>query len=235
MFGIWRRKKPDVIKWWYVPAPLGFQTSTSEFYDAIEAELEARELTGMEVKRITYREGGLLSAKREYLRMQRERLVFDVCSTSFGAYWFFSYRMSEIPFTLRVWELLVILLFAGCLFLFYVTLFGLVLGVILLLSSFLALLLVMRNSVAFGLEDLDSALLQFPVVGSIYEIFFRKNTYYRDDTRMMYLEIVDEIIREKIDEVRRANGLELLEFREATPPSHPSILQMVGDLLRLGR
>ena len=96
MFGIWKSKKTEVLKHWYV-LHLDFDTITSEFYQAIEYDLKARELTGLEISRIEYAEGGLLSAKREYLRMRRERLVFDVCAAPFGTSWFFSCRFAEIP------------------------------------------------------------------------------------------------------------------------------------------
>ena len=32
------------------------------------------------VSRIDHREGGILSAKREYLRVRRKELIFDICA-----------------------------------------------------------------------------------------------------------------------------------------------------------
>lgn len=234
MFGIWKKKKPEVLKHWYSVLPK-FETSTADFYAAIQQELETQRLPGLFLERIDYAEGGVLSSKREYLRMRRERLVFDVCSAPFGTNWFFSCRFSEIPFTFRVWELLVILLVLTLVEVFYVSLFGLTLGSVLFSSSLLGLALLMRNLVAMGLADLDSALLQMPVVGAIYECFFRKESYYREDTRLAYIEIVDKLVRDKIGEVTGANGVQMVEYKDATPPSHPAVLSMVGDLLRLSR
>ena len=40
-------------------------------------------------REIEFAEGGILSGKRQYLRLRRERLVFDICSAPFGTSWFF--------------------------------------------------------------------------------------------------------------------------------------------------
>jgi hypothetical protein len=234
MFGIWKRKKTEVLKHWYV-LHLDFATVTSEFYQAIEHDLQTRELTGLEISRIEYAEGGLLSAKREYLRMRRERLVFDVCAAPFGTSWFFSCRFAEIPVVIRLWEVLVVLLTLVGVVWFYASLFGWMLGPILFAASLLSLLLMMRNTVALGMQDLDAALLQIPVVGAFYERLLRKDTYYREDTRLAYVDIVDKIVRARIDEVSAAGGMKLLEYKDATPPSHPAVMAMIGDLLKRGR
>ena len=234
MFGIWKSKKTEVLKHWYV-LHLDFDTITSEFYQAIEYDLKARELTGLEISRIEYAEGGLLSAKREYLRMRRERLVFDVCAAPFGTSWFFSCRFAEIPVVIHLWEILVLLLMLAGVVLFYASLFGWMLGPILFAASLLSLLLMMRNTTALGMQDLDAALLQIPVVGAFYERFLRKETYYREDTRLAYIDIVDKIVRLRIDEVSAAGHVKLVEYRDATPPSHPAVMSMIGDLLRIGR
>jgi hypothetical protein len=51
----------------------------------------------MKQSRITWKEGGLLSAKREYLRVRRKEFVFDVCAAPFGKGFFFSWWLGEIP------------------------------------------------------------------------------------------------------------------------------------------
>ena len=45
------------------------------------------------------------------------------------------------------------------------------------------------------LLDLDTRkLMKIPVVGPIYENWFRKETYYRQDTRLVYLKLLPELI-----------------------------------------
>ena len=82
----------------------------------------------------------------------------------------------------------------------------------------------MRNAVQLGLKDLDASLLKTPIIGPIYEIFFRKETYYREDTRLMYLSTVDYITKALVDEVTAAKGIKLVKRYE-----RKSIL---GDLYR---
>src|SRR5258708_1720056 len=103
MFGLWKRKKTEVLKYTYVLFD-NFDTPVSEFYQAIEHDLKTRELSGLEISRIEYAEGGMLSAKRQYLRLRRERFVFDVCAAPFGTTWFFSYRFALIPASFGIWD-----------------------------------------------------------------------------------------------------------------------------------
>lgn len=235
MFGIWKRKEPEVLDHQFFPV-MDFETSADEYYDAIEQELAVRQLTGLDISRVEFAEGGVLSARRVYLRMRRERLLFDVCAAPFGTTYFFSYRFSQIPLQLMLWEIIVMLLVLAAVVWFYVSLFGLMLGPVLFGASFLSMLLLMRNTVRLGFQDLDAALLQIPIVGAFYEIFLRKNdTYYRQDTRLAYTSIVKSVIVAQTEEAAKAKGVDLVQFQDATPPSHPGILSMIADLLRMGR
>src|SRR5690242_20150917 len=108
MFGF-SRKKGEVISHWYSLIP-SFNTSTKEFYDAVEKELKERQLPGLDLFHVEFAEGGVLSAKREYLRMTRERLIFDVCAAPFGTGYFFSCRFAEIPAVIQPWQLIVLFL-----------------------------------------------------------------------------------------------------------------------------
>src|SRR5208282_564418 len=49
--------------------------SSQEFYARVEKALAARQIPDASVTRVDWKEGGPLSAKREYLRVQRERFV----------------------------------------------------------------------------------------------------------------------------------------------------------------
>src|SRR4051794_37547329 len=139
MFGIWRRKKLEVHQHWYVPL-LDFRISTQEFYSAIEKELDERKVPDLEVARVEFAEGGLLSAQRQYLRLRRERLVFDICSAPFGSSWFFSLRGAVIPRTLRLWEFILASLGVLGLFGLYWRTFGLFGGAIAIIASLLSVI-----------------------------------------------------------------------------------------------
>jgi hypothetical protein len=216
MFGFFRPKKADVLNHWYALVP-GFKTPTAEFYACIEAELKAREVPGLEMSRVEFAEGGLLSAKRIYLRMTRERLVFDVCSSPFGTAHFFSCRFAEIPAVIKLWQLAVTLIgifvFIGLLW----RVCGFILGTLAIIVAFILGIYFLRNAVAMGLHDVDAMLIKSPVVGPIYERFFRKETYYREDTRLMYHDTVNEIVKAKVEEVTGAKGIKLVRFNEYDP------------------
>jgi len=216
MLGFFRPKKAEVINHWYSLVP-GFKTPTAEFYQSVETELKAREVPGLQMSRVEFAEGGLLSDKRQYLRMTRERLVFDVCSAPFGTSHFFSCRFAEIPAVIRLWQLavtlIVVFVFIGLLW----KILGFILGTLAIIVSFVFGIYFLRNAVAMGLHDVDAMLIKSPVVGPIYERLFRKETYYREDTRLMYHDTVNEIVKAKVEEVTGAKGIKLVRFNEFDP------------------
>lgn len=215
LFGF-RRKKADVLSHWFTVLD-GFTHSTDEFYAEIEKELAARKVPGLTITRVDFAEGGALSDKRTYLRMIRERLVFDVCAAPFGRAYFFSVRFAEIPAVIKPWQVV------ACLFAFFLIaslalkVFGFWPGTFTLAGCFVALVYVLRNAIALGLEDLDAALIKSPVLGPIYETFLRKETYYRHDTRLLYQEIVSEVVKKKVEEVTAAKGVKLVKAHEHSP------------------
>lgn len=73
----------------------GLQASPKEFYGAVERAIEKRQVPDVKRSRVDWREGGLLSAKREYLRVQRHEYVFDVCGAPFGNGFFISWWLGE--------------------------------------------------------------------------------------------------------------------------------------------
>ena len=216
MFDFFKSKKADVIDHWYSLVP-GFNTSTKDFYSAVEKELKDREVPGLEIFYVDFAEGGLLSAKREYLRMTRERLVFDICAAPFGTAYFFSCRFAEIPAVIQLWQLLVVLIgalmIAGLIF----KVAGIILGIGILIVGFIAAIYLLRNAVSLGLKDLDATLIKSPVVGPIYENWFRKETYYRQDTRLMYCDTVNAVVKAKVEETTGAKGIKLVRYMENCP------------------
>jgi len=216
MFGLFGKKQQDAIDHWYALIP-GFNTSAKDFYAAIEKELKDRQVPGLDIAYVDFAEGGVLSQKREYLRMTRERLVFDICAAPFGTSYFFSCRFAEIPAIIQLWQLLVV--FAGG-FLTVVLAFrflGLFLGFAALVAGFVFLIYLLRNAVAMGLKDLDATLIKSPIVGPIYENWFRKETYYRQDTRLMYCDTVNAVVKAKVEETTGAKGIKLVRYMENCP------------------
>jgi len=222
MFGFFK-SKADVIDHWYALVP-GFNSSAKEFYEAVEKEVKEREVPGLEVFHVDFAEGGIASNKREYLRMTRERLVFDVCAAPFGKAYFFSCRFAEIPAVVKFGEFLVLLVavctagFVGLeIFERILGFEGLIIYPFVLLAALVGAIYLMRNALALGLKDLDASLIKTPIIGPIYEAWFRRETYYRQDTRLMYCDTVNAVVKAKVEEVTGAKGIKLVKFNEYSP------------------
>lgn len=88
----------EVISHWHQSVD-GLSTSTLEYYDAIEKALRDKDVAGLQIERAFASESGLLSAKREYLRIRYGRLMFDICGAPCGRDFFFSWWLlvSEHP------------------------------------------------------------------------------------------------------------------------------------------
>ncbi len=76
---------------------------------------------------------------------------------------------------------------------------------------------ILRNAVSMGLADLDAWLIKQPGIGAIYEIFFRKDTYYRQDTRIMYLDTVPVVVKRIYEDLTAAQGVKLGPQPERAP------------------
>jgi hypothetical protein len=222
MFGFFK-KKADVLDHW-IAFVEGFELVPSEFYVAIEKQITELDLPGLQISRIDFTEGAILSAKRVYLRILRERLVFDVCAAPFGRTFFFSCRSAEIPAVVHLAYIIGLICLFGFLVLLSFFAFGKIFGVLAvvvwpaawIVFPILAIY-VMRNPVAIGLKDLDNTLMQIPLLGPVYEAWIRKETYFRHDTRLMYLEIVSRVVKNLAEDAVAQKGLKLLRQYEQKP------------------
>ena len=87
------------------------QESPQKFYNSLVSAISQRKLPDIDISRIDYREGGVFSAKRLYLRVQRKEHIFDICAAPFGSGFFFSWWRSE-KISL-FWDLVMIIPFLG--------------------------------------------------------------------------------------------------------------------------
>ena len=72
-----------------------FQFLTNDFYTKVEEGIEKREVPNVSVSRINLNQGGMLSAKREYLRVKWGSYTFDICAAPFGTGFFVSWWFGE--------------------------------------------------------------------------------------------------------------------------------------------
>lgn len=211
-----KSKKDEVLNHWIAFAD-NFQLSVQEFYQALEKELQARKIPGLEISKVEYAEGGLLSHRRIYFRLIRERLAFDTCAAPFGTGFFFSCRTVHSPVVVQLWHILAVLGFLMGLYLLLAHYLGMIFAAIAVAGFILAVAQVFRNTLAMKIADLDAALIKTPALGPIYEKYFRVDSYYRQDTRLVYLEIVPKLVQTLAEEMTAAKGVKLVRQYERAP------------------
>lgn len=212
------RKHPQVEGHWHTLVE-GFATSSLDFYELVKAGIAQREIPDLKISQVEWKESGLGSGKRIYLRVSREHLNFDICAAPFGTSFFFSWWLARISRALL--DLLFLLSF------FILT--GLLVrsatgtpqegGVALQTASqgcawiilwpllFVGLLLALGFLVRYGSLGLEPTVLSMPVTGFLYQLVFRPVTYFNEDTAIMFKESVHHAVLEAIDQVTSAQGV----------------------------
>jgi hypothetical protein len=204
MFGF-RRKRAEVLNHWIAFAD-GFQMAPSEFYAALEKQLADRKMPEMRCSRVELAQGGLLFEKRIYLRMVRERFVFDVCAAPFGTGFFFSCRTAENPERLNLWQLLTLLV--------VVPVVSLLFSQFLLLDSTRSFSPDIARIVVFTFFSVLTLFLAL-VFGVIFSL--RRETYYRIDSRLCYLHMIPTLVRKLAEDMSATQGIKLMEQFELSP------------------
>jgi hypothetical protein len=74
-----------------------FQASPKHLYELITSAIERRKIPHLRFSKVDYKEGWALSASREYLRVGRGKIRFEICGAPFGTGFFVSTRMIEMP------------------------------------------------------------------------------------------------------------------------------------------
>jgi hypothetical protein len=206
-------RKPQVEGHWHSLIE-GFATSSLDFYELVKAGIARREIPDLAISQVEWKESGLGSGKRVYLRVSREGLNFDICAAPFGKGYFFSWWLARIPRILL--DFLFIfgyLMFAGLIFrasfgtnpegqaspgcagVFTVPIF--LVGILIGLGLF----------VRHGNMGIEPTVLSMPITGFFYGLIFRPNTYFNEDTAIMFRESVHHAVLDAIDQVTTAQGV----------------------------
>ena len=215
---VWFSKKPSVqvIGHWCCSIEC-LQASPMQFYASVEEAITSRNIPAINYHRTDWREAGVFSAYREYLRVIRERNVFDICGAPYGngffvSWWFGEMRPSPLGPTVAT---------AGIVYGFYTFtthLFGTELGFLItiigFILSFLFIGLVMRNNPG---EYWISYMLVIPIIGFLLEHMFLPPTYYRIDSALMFQESIKKSVLEVIDGMTTAKGIRALSEDERKP------------------
>lgn len=222
IFGF-ENKRGDIWDQWIYSVE-DFSLAPGDFYAAVEQQLAARKIPGLQIVRQEFAEGGLLSAQRLYLRLMRERVAIDTCAAPFGNVYFFSCRTLHVPALVRLWHILAALSFFNATGGLLMLLLGIKFGLIAEIALMFALVGVLRNAGTSAFDDLDALLLRIPVIATIYEDWFRVDTYYRDDTRTLYVKLLPNLIKEAAEEICAEKGLKLVRQYQF-PPVLPELFQ----------
>lgn len=90
-----RVKPTSVISHWNHMAD-GLQLSIDQFYNQVEQFLGAQQVKDAKTERVEFAQGGIFSAKRQYLQIRRGDNVFHVCAAPFGNGFFISWWLGSI-------------------------------------------------------------------------------------------------------------------------------------------
>lgn len=203
------RKPGVVLRHWYAYVE-DFSTSPQEFYDAVRREIESRQLPKVDLNLVSRAEGiRLLSSERVYLRLRRTDMAYDLCAAPFGTGFFFSFRVSLLPITFGLLDLLVLVFGFGFGGLTLLAALGPAVGSVVVLALLVFLAVGLWSAPRHDFDWLDDLLLALPVIGPLYYRFFRPQTVYRQDAALVYLQAVERIFRRQVDELTLARGVKL--------------------------
>jgi len=206
-------KPPTVLAHWHILLD-DFSTSALEFYQTVEESVHARQLPDVRVSRVDWREGGWASAKREYLRIARGRLTYDICAAPYGTGFFFSSWMASqsagsiIPATFGILIIQSLILLAS------LKLFGTVVGLLGFVGVTIVMLFFIRSFIAETDPIIEDAIIAIPILGSIYLRLFKATTYFSEDSRMMFQDSVHRVVTQSVDQIRIKRGLRALAAHE---------------------
>lgn len=193
----------------------GIQASPMDFYRSVEEAIDRRQIPDTSRSRVQWHEGSALSAKREYLRVNRGALNFDIGAAPFGSGFFFSWWLIGPTHGLKYLVLLVliVLLVLAATFKIFDVSLGLLLAAVLVPG----ILLLLGDAIHKGRLGSEESALAMPLVGLLYERIFSPNTYYKLDTESMFQTAVHGAVMEALDGITTAKGVRPLTELERKP------------------
>lgn len=210
------KKVAFVLSHWHHPFD-GLQESPQSFYKALEEGITKRAIPDGSVSRIEYREGGVFSAEREYLRVERQRLVFDVCAAPFGNGFFVSWWMGEVRSFWATVAMVIILFVTNFIFAYSINKAGVGFGIIIGLMILFGLLWLSGYLIREGIIEITLSPSEIPLFGKVYDFVFKPVTYYRIDTTLMFEDTVHAAVLEAIDRMTGEKGYRSLTELERKP------------------
>jgi hypothetical protein len=197
-----------------------FNYSPKEFYVLLAKALDARTVPGLSAGLVKLYESVQGSPKRLYMTVDRERFVYYVCAAPDGTWIHFFVLLAALGCSTLLLSWLsistIIDLLASLGF------DSISLAVIIpsipatfFIFQFLFLWSLMRCAAIPGYEVLATSIERTPLVGRVFERFFRPDTYYRHDSEEMFKQAFDNAISETIEFVTNPQGARKRDFGDA--------------------
>lgn len=194
------------------------EASSQEFYKAVEQAVEKRKIPNIKITRELWSESGVLSAKREYLRVTRGRYLFDICAAPFGTGFFFSSWFAEkVPSLLWAVIGFIVISFVAFFSLFVLVYFGGIVGFALWWVFAIFGLVVLAVLLSQGELYVADYIFVVPFIGPFLERIFRPLTYYRYDTADVFQRMIHAAVLETVDATTNAKGARQLSADERKP------------------
>lgn len=213
-----RNSDSEVLSHWHTLFE-DFSTSTQDFYAAVEQAVGRRNLPGISVSRVRFKEGGVGTPDREYLRIKRNRIAFDICSAPYGNGHFFSWWLARVSPRYGLFIVAAFVIMCLPLWAIFQSILSKILGdsrlglILMPLSVIFAIpviFLLLGFAVERGSLGDEEWVLSVPWIGYLYAVVFNPATYYRLDTAMMFRDSVRSAVNEVINGLREEKGLRLL-------------------------
>lgn len=205
----------EVVSHWHHSVE-SFSVSPLEFYEAVKAELEANKAP-VRFDRVEWSEGGIHTAKRTYLRVEFNRFMFEICAAPFGTSFFFSWWLTKRTSSLAAALGCLTLLAMPLVFLILIMLLGVTKGLLLFLVLAGAAFFGVHSAVADGSLAVEDSILAVPVVGPLYQRYFRPVTYYSIDSQIMFQDVVHGAVLKVIEGLLSAKGARALSPEQTKP------------------
>ena len=215
-------KPAEVISHWHHSIE-DFSTSAAEFYRSVEATLKAKEAPAVTTQPIEWRESGILSGSREYLRISYGRYSFDLCAAPFGRDYFFSWWLvKRQPDAALLFGCLGIIAMPVALAIL-VQMAGVFMGFLLFMIVLALGAFWIVNAARAGNGAVEDAILAIPLISQLYTRFLKPVTYYSTDTRLIFEEAVHRIVLQHIGVLRTAHNLPVLTPAESKAEAGRSV------------
>ncbi len=221
------KRFPDIVLAHWSKLIENFQVSPSAFYELLVKAINKREIPNTTIEDVQWSEGGLHTAKREYLRVHRNEFTYDFCAAPFGTGFFISSWLIKTPKNLLVSLLLLVGLLFGS-FIVWAIIFAIfnalhfpaiisVVGMFLMVILYPIILLATGVLIREGIIPVEESILELPVVGYLYTLLFHPLTYYRIDSMIMFHETLHNALMEAVDDLTKEKGILALTEEDRKP------------------